>query len=520
MAGVPGENVVKPLLLLLLVLCAVTAADPFAITVKTDHPGGSATNQFELPLGPGLGYDFTVAWGDGATQVITSDVSPTHTYASPGTYTVQITENVVGGFPAIRFNNTGDRLKLLEISQWGDVTWSTFQNAFFGCENLQITATDAATARTGNVWNFSAAWRECYELTSFPRINTSKGTDFSMTWVNCIGLTTFPSIDTSAGTEFFAAWFGCMGLTSFPRINTSRGTDFRSAWAACSSLTSFPRINTSAGQHFGGAWVNCSALTSFPLLDTSAGTNFFEAWGNCSGLTSFPLLDTSKGTDFSYAWNGCSGLTSFPALDLRNMTDGTDCLFGVTLPTTTYSNLLTALATTNNNPGVVFHGGGSRYFSTAAASRATLTGPRGWTITDGGMDLTSPMITSPLFATTMIDNWFTYQITANNSPTSFTASGLPAGLSINTSTGLISGRVARPRRTCEITITAINASGTGSAVLELRVLAPGGNTAGTFGGGSCGSGSGITAALLMALALFSLGMRRGSRWDGIVPNER
>src|SRR5207237_6620781 len=35
---------------------------------------------------------------------------------------------------------------------------------------------------------------------------------------------------------------------------------------------------------------------------------------------------------------------------------------------------------------------------------------------------------------------FSYQITANNNPTSYNATGLPAGLIVDTATGLITGR--------------------------------------------------------------------------------
>ena len=50
-----------------------------------------------------------------------------------------------------------------------------------------------------------------------------------------------------------------------------------------------------------------------------------------------------------------------------------------------------------------------------------------------------PAITSPLTASGTVGVAFSYQITASNNPTSFNATGLPAGLSVNTTTGLISG---------------------------------------------------------------------------------
>jgi len=63
---------------------------------------------------------------------------------------------------------------------------------------------------------------------------------------------------------------------------------------------------------------------------------------------------------------------------------------------------------------------------------------------------------------------FNYQITANNGPSSYGASGLPAGLSVNTSTGLISGTPAGTGST-NVIMSAINTAGTGSATLVISV---------------------------------------------------
>ncbi|MGI8570263.1 MAG: Ig domain-containing protein [Methylocella sp.] len=56
---------------------------------------------------------------------------------------------------------------------------------------------------------------------------------------------------------------------------------------------------------------------------------------------------------------------------------------------------------------------------------------------------TSP-ITSALSASGTLGTPFTYTITATNNPASFNASGLPAGFSANTATGVISGTPTAP----------------------------------------------------------------------------
>lgn len=62
---------------------------------------------------------------------------------------------------------------------------------------------------------------------------------------------------------------------------------------------------------------------------------------------------------------------------------------------------------------------------------------------------------------------FSYTITATNTPTSFSVSGLPPGLAFNSTTGLISGTSSTASGTYTVTLQATNAAGTGSKVLTL-----------------------------------------------------
>jgi len=82
-----------------------------------------------------------------------------------------------------------------------------------------------------------------------------------------------------------------------------------------------------------------------------------------------------------------------------------------------------------------------------------------------------PAITSAQSAAGTVDSAFGYQIVATNNPTSFNATGLPAGLSINTVTGLISGTPATAG-SANVTMSATNASGTGSAILSVTINPP------------------------------------------------
>jgi formylglycine-generating enzyme required for sulfatase activity len=83
-----------------------------------------------------------------------------------------------------------------------------------------------------------------------------------------------------------------------------------------------------------------------------------------------------------------------------------------------------------------------------------------------------PAITSTSSGSAKANGAFTYQITATNAPTSYEASGLPAGLSIDSNTGLISG-IPTTGGIYSIALSARNLAGTGSAPLLLTITSAG-----------------------------------------------
>ena len=90
--------------------------------------------------------------------------------------------------------------------------------------------------------------------------------------------------------------------------------------------------------------------------------------------------------------------------------------------------------------------------------------------TGTGVAINAPVITSLLNAGAVAGVAFSYNITATNTPTSYSATGLPVGLTLNTSTGAITGTVAAAG-TAVATITATNAAGGGKAPLTITTTA-------------------------------------------------
>ena len=80
---------------------------------------------------------YVIDWGDG----IETSTETSHEYAIAGDYTIKIT-GVITDFV---FNNSGDKLKILEVQQFGGMT-EIKSASFFGCSNLDITAEEKLNA--------------------------------------------------------------------------------------------------------------------------------------------------------------------------------------------------------------------------------------------------------------------------------------------------------------------------------------------------------------------------------------
>jgi surface protein len=109
----------------------------FEFTVDTTQTGTSAADQFTIPITSATPYDISTSDGHSITG---ATGATTLTFSAPGTYTVKITDSCEGW----RFNNTGDKLKLLDISNWG-VYANTATNSFYGASNMTCSAVDKPT---------------------------------------------------------------------------------------------------------------------------------------------------------------------------------------------------------------------------------------------------------------------------------------------------------------------------------------------------------------------------------------
>ena len=108
----------------------VPTTDSTILTVQTT----GSLETFQLPFRTGYAYNCIVDWGDGRESGITAwdDAELLHTYIAAGDYDVTIS----GLAETLFFNYGSQRLKLIDIKQWGQTGWTSAFRMFYGCSNL------------------------------------------------------------------------------------------------------------------------------------------------------------------------------------------------------------------------------------------------------------------------------------------------------------------------------------------------------------------------------------------------
>ena len=146
---------------------------------RNTSSGSTGSAGISLPLKIDGTYNFTVNWGDGTTSTITSYSQRTHSYSTTGVKTITINGTINGW----EFNNSGDKLKLLGISNWGPLNLSSSNGSFAGCANLtSITATDSPVLPT----DCSSMFEGCSALTGdLSSLDVSNVTKMSYMFTNC-----------------------------------------------------------------------------------------------------------------------------------------------------------------------------------------------------------------------------------------------------------------------------------------------------------------------------------------------
>ena len=379
---------------------------PFVTTWDTTL-AGSAADTIELPLGVGT-FDFDVDWGDGNTENVVSagSESITHVYSVGGTYDVSI----AGTFPAIRFNNIGDKAKLLDVTQWGNtVQFETFDRAFYGCGTLGVSASDAPNILAG------ASMSEMFRSAT-PSGDISSWDVSSVTNMNGM-------FRSSAFNQDISLWdvSGVTNMTSMFQ-NAAFNQDI-SLWdvSGVTNMNSMFNGTTAFNQDIGG-W-DVSSVTDMTSMfdgsgidqdiggwDVSSVTDMASMFQNTAFNQDISLWDVSSVTDMTSMFRNSAFNQDIGGWDVSSVTDMTSMLDGATAfnqdidgwdvsSVTNMSNMLTISGINQTNydallvgwsaltlqSAVALGASGLSYTaspSAAATARDVLTDPpNSWTIT-------------------------------------------------------------------------------------------------------------------------------------------
>ena len=353
--------------------------DRFIFSVKTDNAGTSGTNQFTIPT-TGSGYLYDIETSDGQTIV---GVTGSHTITFPGagTYTVYIS----GTFPQIYFNNSGDKLKILSVGNWGiyGIGVFSYANNFYGCTNIPSIGEDVTNFNI--ITNGTNCFLSC-KIAILPSGMTLNSLTAGSGMFAGNLLTSLPTGMNLPLLTNGTNMFGSNNLTTLPSSMTLPNLTNGFYMFFNNNLTTLPSGMNLPLLTNGFYMFRSNGLTTLPTgmnlpLLTNGNTMFFN-----NNLTTLPSSMTLPNlTDGTNMFRG-NGLTDLPAgMTLPSLTNGNSMFLDCTINTTRYSQLLIDMEAGNVNNNVTFHGGNSKYNTAGETAKNALIA-RGWVITDGGLE--------------------------------------------------------------------------------------------------------------------------------------
>jgi surface protein len=274
-------------------------------------------------------------------------------------------------FQRIIINNGADRSRLLDVEQWGTTAWTSMEQAFRDCNNLNITASDipVLTSCTSMLQMF----QRCATLNGPTNINS---------W-NTAAVTNMVEMFEQATlfNQNIGSWntAAVTNMAEMFRVATAFNQNIGS-WntGAVTNMTSMFASASAFNQNI-GTW-NTGAVINMTSMFQSA-TSFNQ---NISSWNTGAVTDMSSMFSGATTFNQNIGSWTLNAnVNLTSMLNGSgmDC-----------SNYSATLIGWNANPSVPtgrnLGASGRTYGSAATTARANLIGAKGWTISGDALNAT------------------------------------------------------------------------------------------------------------------------------------
>ena len=258
---------------------------------------------------------------------------------------------------------------------------------------------------------------------------------------------TIEIVETAPEAPVISSSAGAIGQVGDPFFHALTASNFPSSFSATNLP---PGLSLDATTGFITGIPTTNATTNFPIAASNA------AGGN-SATQRFPILaSTSTASRISSAAAAAGTVgTAFSYKITATLSPNTFSASGLPpgLSVSTFTGIISGTPTTAGTFAV------SVTTSSASGSVRIVIGPTAPAI---------PIISSPAGMNAYVTDGFGYRITASNAPASFAATGLPAGLVLNSTTGWITG-TPTTSGTFNVSLSATNATGSGLATLKIVV---------------------------------------------------
>ncbi len=274
-------------------------------------------------------------------------------------------------FPRIYFNDVSNTNanpdKILTIEKWGDIAWTSMNNAFTGCSKLRLTAPATEVPDLSGVTDMSSMFNFAADFTG----NLSGWNVSSVTNMRSMfsGATAFngdlSNWDVSMVNNMRSMFAGATDFNgNIGDWNVSKVTNMRTMFV----------IATAFNQNL-SKW-DVSMVTDMQSMFNSA-TDFNGDIGD---------WNVSKVTNMTQMFDGATAFNrNLSKWDVSMVTNFTSFLLNAELSPENYDALLIGWEKLDLTNMLTFDAGSSQYTSTGAVERQAIIDDDEWTINDGGL---------------------------------------------------------------------------------------------------------------------------------------
>lgn len=303
---------------------------------------------YNVPINPvALHFegDYSVDWGDGSTEDVSSGFSqhvyqwadvPSSTTTTKGYRQVLVTVTPQSGSDLTYMDLTARHdyvnSSYENSSPWLDLAISmpqanTGQSLYFSdYPNYLVDTQRVNIVHAGDMDDFYDLFYGLFSLGSVTIQNSPNAEDFGYLFDYCYNLTSVELMDTSTVQYCYDMFYSCHRLQNAPMFDTSSVTDMGYMFQDCYSLTNVPLYDTTSVQDIHNMFDYCYALKTVPLLDTSNLAYLGEMFYYCYSLVKVPELDLSSTTNTGAMFNNCSNLQIAALQGTATYIDYSNCL--------------------------------------------------------------------------------------------------------------------------------------------------------------------------------------------------